>query len=67
MRRHRFVTNVQTVTRETFTKCAGLHCNTFTSGIANGDYDFDAIQSEFVKCVSGKCLNAARSDALTVH
>ena len=60
----RFVTEIKAVTRDTFTQCAGLHCDTFTSNVPNCNYDFDSLQPEFVKRISCECLNAARRNSL---
>ncbi|OAI14100.1 hypothetical protein A1355_12825 [Methylomonas koyamae] len=63
---HRLVMNVETITSYALTNGAGLHCDAFTSKITDGDYDFDAMQPELVKRVSGKRLHAARCDPLTL-
>lgn len=44
--------NIQAISRDTFMKSPSLYCNTFTSNITNGNYDFDAMQSKLVKRVS---------------
>ncbi|MDD2769067.1 MAG: hypothetical protein PHT19_10045 [Methylococcus sp.] len=63
---YRLVTHVETIASDAFTKGAGPHCDAFTGKIAYGDYDFDAMQPELVKRVSGKRLYATGRDPLAL-
>ena len=63
---HRLSMNVETIASDALTKGTGLHGDAFTGSIADGNYDFDAMQTELVKGVSGKRLHAARRDTPTL-
>jgi len=58
--------NDETIASNALTKGAALYCDAFTGKIADGNYDFDAMQTELVKRVSGKRLHATRRDPLTL-
>lgn len=58
--------NVETISSDALTKGAGLRCDAFAGKIADGDYDFDAMQSNLAKRMIGKGLHAAKCDSLAL-
>ncbi len=58
--------NVEAITSDALSESTGLHCDAFAGKVADGYYDFNAMQPELVKRVSGKRLHATRRDPLTL-
>jgi hypothetical protein len=66
MSRYRFIVNMKTIARNALPKSAGFHGDTFAGKVANGYYDFNAMQPELMKRVSGKSLYTTGCDSLTL-